>query len=847
MDLIKRKLEQIDFRLELGPAYLVRQIVESAPLVLPAAAIIIGILVRQFINLSALLWLFLVISSAASALIYITFRRTQSNIYIIACLAFFCSMGLGAIRLNSYRQLPANDISNIIKDRSLATIRGSIITEPYTSDTNDWLFSKFRITELPSSFYLNLSEAEGKNGWINISGRVRVQVSQPVINLKAGDYVQIYCWLERLKPATNPGEFDLAAKLADENIFIAAAVDSRDAIEVLSHQHKLSFFQINKILNNAASYALRGESDSQDQSKNLIEGLILGSRYKIDEQTITAFRKTGLLHFLSLSGLNFVIMIAFVWWLSKFTGLGKKGQALICIAVSVLFIMAVPSNPPVLRAAVISLIFCASFFFSRQPNSFNSLALSAIILLFFRPVDLFNASWQLSFATTLGILLFFRHIQLFLYENIVPVFKQVLDAAKLSFVFYEKFLFSFSSLFSMGIAAWLGGAGIMLYHFNTITPLTSIWTCLASPLVSAITIIGLIKIILNFILPPIAAFLGILAAFLSNLLIWLVKLFAKINISEILFGQVPLKIILFYYCVLFFVAFCLFRKPLLRKIISISLILILAISIFAVKFQKTYRNNLVLSCLDVSHGQSILLQPPGTANLIFDAGSLYKSNIGRRIIFPFLRSQAITNLDALIISHDDIDHINAIPEVISSINTKFIYADESFSADSKKTGPVKLLSDFLTSHGYKITNSDNLQIHPPATIKILWPPDEPNIVSYLSANDKSEVWLIDFAGVKILLCSDIEKFAQQKILQIYPDLKADIVVAPHHGSTATADEHFIESLSPKFIIFSSGQAQYEKQMKLSNNSAVKLFTFEDGFIRICVSSKGEISFSTGKK
>ena len=846
MDLIKRKLEQIDFKLELGTPYLVRQIADSAPLVLPAVAIIFGIFLQIFTNYSSLFWLILTILSALTAFVYIAIKRADSNIYIIVSLAFFCSMSLGAIRLNSYRHLPANDISNIIKDRTLATIRGTIITEPYISDNNDWLFAKFKISDPMSSFYLKLSEAEGKDGWFNVSGTIRVQVSQAVIDLNAGDNVQIYCWLERLKPATNPGEFDLARKLSDENIFITAAVDSRDAIEVLSHQNIINFFQIHKILNKSAAYALRGNPDQENQSKDLIEALVLGSRYKIDNETYIAFRKTGLVHFLSLSGLNFVIMIAFVWWLCKLTGLGKKRQAIICIAVSILFVMSVPPNPPVLRAAVISLVFCASFLFSRQPNSFNSLSLSAIILLLVRPVDLFDPGWQLSFATTLGILLFYWRIQLFLYEKIFPLFKQVLNAPKFPFFTKEKSLFNLSGLFSTGLAAWLGGAGIMLYHFNTITPLSSIWTVLASPFVSAITIIGLLKITISFFLPSIAYILGIFAALLSDWLIWLVKLFAKVNISEILIGRVSFSPIILYYCALFFVAFLFFSRPVLRKIICAALILVLATSLFAAKFQRTYRNYLVLTCLDVGHGQAILIQPPGTANLLFDAGSLYKSNVGRRIIIPFMRSQAIDKLDAIIISHNDIDHINAIPEVISDVKTKFVFANDSFSSDSKQSGAAKLLNNYISNSGFTIQDVNNLHIQSPAKIKVLWPPKDSNISSRLSVNDKSVVSLIDFAGVKILLCSDIEKFAQLKILEIYPDLKADVVIAPHHGSTSTSDPLFIEKLQPQIIIYSSGQTQYENQSKNKINGT-QLFTTKDGAIQIKTSKYGKITYQTSVK
>jgi competence protein ComEC len=356
-------------------------------------------------------------------------------------------------------------------------------------------------------------------------------------------------------------------------------------------------------------------------------------------------------------------------------------------------------------------------------------------------------------------------------------------------------------------------------------------------------ILGLLKIAFSFFLPSIAAILGLIANFFSDLLIWLVKLFAKVSFSEILIGQVSIWIIIFYYCVLFFVAFFLFRRPLLRKIISIVLILVFAISLFATKFQRTIRSELVLSCIDVSHGQAILVQPPGMANLLFDAGSLYKEDVGRRIIIPFLRSQAIAKIDAIIISHNDIDHINAIPEIVNEAKTASIFANDDFLIDIGNSGVPKFLNDYLKNLGFNIQSLDKLQIKSPAGIKIIWPSKDALSNNKLSDNDRSAVALIEYAGVKILLCSDIEKFAQQKILETYPGLKADVVIAPHHGSTATTDPNFIEKLSPKFLVYSCGQTQYENQSKIVCKST-RLFTAYDGLIRICISSKGKITCST---
>jgi competence protein ComEC len=224
-------------------------------------------------------------------------------------------------------------------------------------------------------------------------------------------------------------------------------------------------------------------------------------------------------------------------------------------------------------------------------------------------------------------------------------------------------------LFSTGITAWLGGAGILLYHFYTINPLTSIWTVIAFPLVALILTIGFLKIILSFLLPSVAAVLGVLVTELADLLIWIVKLIASLHIgswdiSQILIGHVPLALIILYYCLILFAAFSYFQRPLIKKAICTVMVFAIITFLGVTGWQRAHGDNLVLTCLDVGHGQAILAQLPGKANILFDVGSLHRGDVGRRIIAPFLDYSGINKINSIIISHNDTDHINGIPEVV---------------------------------------------------------------------------------------------------------------------------------------------------------------------------------------
>jgi competence protein ComEC len=843
MDIIQKRLGLIDFKLAFGPSYLFKQITHKAPLVIPALGLIIGIIFQNFLALSISLWLVLSAIFVIIALVAIyglaILKKSAISVYTIAFTVFVCAVALGAIRLTSSRILAPNDISNLVSDqRTLATIRGIVLTQPYTNDNKDWAFAKFKFNDPVSSFYLKVTDAQTTTGWKNVSGVVYVYVNETLKDLNPGDCLQLYCWLERLNTRHSPGQFDFTDLLAKKNIFISASVETRRAIEILENKGADFFFNLKRYVSSIAAQSLLGSTFPQDESESLLQALVLGLRADIDSATYRAFRQTGLLHFVCLSGMNFIILIAFVWWLCKLTGFGKKRQAIICIVVSILFVLAVPPNPPVLRAAVISIVFCASFLFRRQPNSFNSLALSAIILLLFKPADLYNAGWQLSFSTTLGILLFCRRIQFYIYEKIFTFPIQIFKEQKFALIINENSLFNLSGLISTGISAWLGGAGLMLYHFYTITPLTSIWTILASPLIAIISLLGYLKLFIGLILPTTASALNLIIKPLSGLLIWLVKLFAKVSLSEILIGNTPISFIILYYCCLFFIAFFFFRRPLLRKIIIIILISTFTVSLLAIKIQRTYTRNLVLTCFDVGHGQSILAQLPRNTNILFDAGSL-TNNVGRRVIIPALNYFGVKKLSAIAISHNDIDHINAVPEIAIDAKPPAVFVNQAFLNDSNSNNPAGFLKDFLTRRSFSILPMDSLNIKSQALLKILWP-TQSTLNPNLSINDLSFVFQLDFAGRKILLCSDIEKSAQGEILKLYPGLKADIVVVPHHGSTATLDKGFLKSLDADFLICSNNldRLNIERNSFLSKG---KIFcTADSGTIQVVIHPDGRI-------
>jgi competence protein ComEC len=853
LDNIRQRLAEIDRQFDQCPAYYYKQAVSTAPLVFCAIGLIAGIIIQDHFHSPVWSrWLLLGFCTAIlilSLIIYFLWFASETlkfySLPLLATVLFIC---LGAIRLASFNSAPPNDIRNLVgNEPNLATVRGMIVTEPYING-NDWKFSKFTPTDQSSSFYIELTEAEATTGWVKTGGLVRVRVNEPIFDLREGDRVQIYCILNKFNGPTNLGEFDMAKYMARNGVFVAGSADSRQAIELLNSGATGLYPKTKSWLSRIAVNSLLGGPYPRDQSESLLLALVLGYRTNIDKETYNAFRKTGLLHFVCLSGMNFGIVIGFVWWVCKTAGLMKPGRAIVCTITAVLFLMVVPENAPALRAAFICFAFCASFIFRRRSNPFNSLALSAIVLLLMKPTGIFQADWQLSFVSVLGILLFSKPIQNFLTETTSGWFVEPEKQGRL-FRVIRKIVSLTIPAFAVSVAAWFANVGILLYHFYGIQYLTTIWTVLVSPLIGLISLLGYLKLIVAFFLPSVSAVMGIIINWLSYLLIWIVKLFAGLNISEMLTGKTNVAVILLFYVLVTFAFFFPLRRQALKNIICVTATITLVVSLALPWWQRTHGDNLTVTVLDVGHGQAILAQMPGGSNILLDAGSQNRSDVGTRVVTPFLRYNGIRTIDAIVISHPEIDHINGLLETLDNCKTKAIYSDDLSSENKKNKATVKLLREELMRKGIKIKPAeDKIPITCPATVKLLWPNQAVYEDDKISTNDKSVVMMIDYAGRKILATSDIEKFAQNEIFRLYPDLKADVLIMPHHGSAKTTEPTFIDQIGAAVTIASCSESSYEKRQVIGPRSGLKsYYTWKDGAVTVCINKQGIINTTAKEK
>lgn len=826
MDEIQRKIEE--FQRQLIPkSVLFKQFLLSCPVVLPAIGLILGLVLQFYFVFPVTIWAGVFILCLIS---YFFFRHSADAILVIVILCFCC---LGGIRLLAFNRPASNDIRNIAaEDSTFAHIKAEIISEPFTVKAGDrWLFSKFSRSYPYTGFYAKITSVKTDAGWVSASGTIKFYISQDANNLKTGDKFQSFCRLQKFSSADNPGQFNTAEYMRRNGVFLSASVKSADAITILNTDKAKQTFNIKAKLRQLAIAALLENTESKNNMP-LAEALLLGSRAKINRQLYGDFIRTGLVHLVALSGLHVGILAGFAWWLCKKAGLLHIGRSVACIIATIIFLLVVPAYSSTLRAGVMFIIFCIGRMFSRQSKAINSLAVSAILLLLTWPMDFLNPGFQLSFAAVLGISLFYKPISRFLSLPIDPLRKTFLHPPLRMLV----------DILSVGLAAWIAVIPIIAWHFYQLQLLTAILTVPASFPVMVILILGTLKILLNPLLPTLAAGVAVIINFSAKILSYLVIIFAKIPFTFIIIGKPGIYIVVVFYLLLFLWKFFPFRKrPAINLAYPAAMILLLVAAFSINKFKDL--NNLKLTVLSVGHGQAAIVNLPDGQNIIIDTGSMSKGDIGNSIVNPFFGYMAIDSINSVYISHNDIDHYNGLPEILEKHNCKNIYTTSQFIQNIYKSDTAMELERFLEDRNLSLKTAPEKSSIGRAEITLLWPRDLPD-ENFSTDNQTSLVLLLEYADRKILFCSDITADVQKRLMSLYPQLNVDLIITPHHGSGRTADADFLNFLKPRYLITSCSKSQLAGTNREIKKFEHSYYTCNDGAITATINPQGKIRIKT---
>lgn len=198
--------------------------------------------------------------------------------------------------------------------------------------------------------------------------------------------------------------------------------------------------------------------------------------------------------------------------------------------------------------------------------------------------------------------------------------------------------------------------------------------------------------------------------------------------------------------------------------------------------------------IDVGQGDSILIQTPNKTNILVDGGDEDSS----LIIKKFLKSKKVKNIDLVIATHPDTDHIGSLDTIINKFDISKVYLPNKETTSDAYYNLIKsctkknIYPQFLEK-GNIINLDNNIKL------TVLNPS-----YTHLDNNSNSIVFKLDYDKKSFLFTGDCTLENEQEILNTFNLNHIDFLKVAHHGSKNSSSENFINTLSPHVAVVSCG-------------------------------------------
>ncbi len=775
----------------------------NRPICIASIFYMIGILVGLYLQISiALLSIVLVIVCIIMYAITSDVRK---------CVIYVCISVVGIMQIhileNNY-----NGISSKIPEE--VTIKALI-----TSNANE--------KEYKYTYTVTVSEINGKK--LEKSIQLMLNIKKNKIKKDApkfGNIVEITGTYEEPNTARNYKGFDYRQYLKSRNIY--GTIDCEKYEIIATNKINVASNIVNYVQNNIKENMFNILDEEQSA---LCVGILIGDREKISDITEDNFKKSNLTHMLAVSGSHITyIIVALTTILSK---TNRKFSLIITIFFLLFFTVLTGFTASVLRASIMGIITLLASILHRKSDTINNLGISSIIILIYNPYLLVDAGFLLSYAGTIGIILFSKKISNGISIIVNKINPNLLNIeqnnnSKIFFVksIIEKIILYVISSLSLTLSANIVIIPIMAYMFSTISFTFWISNILAGPVMEVVTIFGFIVYFISIIFPILAQFLGIAL----NLLLTVLLKIAEIS-SKIPGASIYIKTPSIYMCVIYYlIIYILFNMQAIKQIIRKKAIF----RLYAIKAKKQRKNILVIAILftilvnsiiyvtdknikiyfvDVGQGDCTLIQTSGRKNVLIDGGgSEFGSfDVGKSTLLPYLLDRGITKIDYMMISHFDSDHIGGLFYIMENLRVDNIIISKQGESSENLKKFIEILQSNIRGSKNKtniilVKKGDNIKIDNSSYFEILFPEEE--LINDNILNNNSIVAKFVSNNFKMLFTGDIEEIAENRLCELYKStnkLQADIIKVAHHGSKTSSTLNILELVKPKIALIGVGE------------------------------------------
>jgi len=634
---------------------LVEQISRS-PLLWICSAFLVGIVLASLWPLNTLIWFGLAFFAMLVALV-LRRLRPQWTLAILL-LPGFLFLGAARYQMTQPRITPSyiayyND--NVHK----AYVTGILLEPPDQRDT-----------------YLNLhmqvESIDFDKGEIPVSGEMLIRLTNEYA-LSYGQRVRVRGFIQT--PPENE-DFSYRDYLAMQGIH---SILRTNKITVLPVSDINPFWAFMYRLKN--SLLKRVYMIFPEPEASLLAGILLGVDNNIPADVQQAFKNTGTSHIIAISGFNIAIIAGiFVTLFSRF--FGKNLGAILAILSISFYTLLVGASASVVRAAIMGVLSIIAMQFGRRNLALIALAGSAFVMALFNPFVLWDVGFQLSFAATLGLVLYAQPMQ-----DAVTAF--LIHYYPLSSV--EKFVAPFSDYFLLTLAAQITTLPITIYHFGRMSLVSFIANPVVLPPQPAVMVLSGLAVLLSRIYLPLGQVMAWVAWPFAAYTIRMVEFFNGFPGAVLILGDFSLLAVILIYGLLIGLTFAWDRV----KGVFTPFVLISLLAVFSFLTWRSVVNasdgRLHLTFLDVGSSDAVLIKTPTGRFVLINGGaspSALADALGRRIP-PFSRG-----IDYLVVASTQENQVAALPRTLEQYRPKLVL----WSGNNQASFSSQLLGTWLTQN-----------------------------------------------------------------------------------------------------------------------------------------------------
>lgn len=341
--------------------------------------------------------------------------------------------------------------------------------------------------------WLSMTHILHRSGWVTSGGRVRLRLAPRAISLAYGDRVLIH---GEVRGPQRRERSDPAGQVFNEGQWLwlrgacgVLTVSDPEGITKLSTEKGPWVRYRRWVARFRRELKALGRSLVGPHEAAYLEALLLGEGQGISKELEEAFRKTGTIHVLVVSGFQVGLMGVIGLTALSFLRVPRGTRYLFVAAGLILYCTLTGANPPILRATVMGLILFYGLYLGEAVSSLNLLGGAALLILLWNPRALADASFQLSFAAVFGMV------------TVAPWLEEKIHLPK---------------AIAASLGAWSAVSPFIAWHFRWVTPIALIANLIIIPWTSILVGTGALLYTLGLIHPMLALPCAASFQFLSN-------------------------------------------------------------------------------------------------------------------------------------------------------------------------------------------------------------------------------------------------------------------------------------------------------------------------------------------